>query len=647
MIEQHFTLMQTTSASAAGKGLVCVVDDDTDQSAWLRLNLLRAGFSVLEFTDLDAFREQVESGQLRPVAVIMDMMFPEGALAGAHLIQELQLDDAFQVPVIFISARNDMPARLAALRAGAYAYLPKPLDINHLVFRLLELLESHDPWRILLVDDEKILMNIHARLLQAAGMQVEMLDDPMRLLEMYQSFQPDVVLMDLHMPGVSGLELTRLLREYQGLEQRPILFLSGEDDAARRVAALETGADDFLIKPVNGQRLVSTVAARARRSRLDQQIQLRMSSSLADLQRHRQALDHHAIVSVTDTQGKITYANEQFCRVSGYKRSELIGQSHRLLKSGQHPSSFYQQLWSTISAGLIWQGEVCNRRQDGSFYWVRSTITPFFDEAGNIRQYISIRTDITGLKETQAALILARDEAERANKAKSRFLSSMSHELRTPLNAILGFSQMLDGDRNLTDDQQDSLNEINRAGQHLLELINELLDLAKIESGRINLKLEDVLLTDLVQECCPLMQPLAANRNIRLQVNFPEGAQTRADRMRLKQVLLNLVSNAIKYNREQGEVEVFVTPATEPGWLRFSVRDTGEGIPAEKLKDLAKPFNRLDAGDTGIEGTGIGLTIARQLVRIMGGRTGVESQLGVGSIFWIELPGRVAGETKP
>ncbi|MBE0507385.1 MAG: response regulator [Marinospirillum sp.] len=633
--------------SIAESGLICVVDDDVDQAALLRMNLLRAGFTVTVFEDLNAFRKQVESGQLRPVAVIMDMMFPEGSLAGAQLIQELQLDETFQVPVIFTTARNDIQARLTALRAGAHAYLTKPLDINHLVFRLYELLESHDPWRILLVDDEKILMNIHARLLQGAGMQIQMLDDPMRLLEVYKSFQPDVVLMDLHMPGVSGLELTRLLREYQGLEQRPILFVSGEDDPTSRLAALETGADDFLIKPVNGQQLVSTIAARARRSRLDQQIQQRMISSLADLLRHRQALDHHAIVSVTDSHGKITYANEQFCRVSGYKQSELIGQSHRLLKSGHHSPEFYQNLWTTISAGLIWQGEVCNRRQDGSFYWVRSTITPFFDDAGNIRQHISIRTDISALKETQTALMQARDEAERANKAKSRFLSSMSHELRTPLNAILGFTQMLDGDQNLTDDQQDSLNEINKAGQHLLELINELLDLAKIESGHINLTLEDLWLAELEEECCPLMQPLAAQKSIKLQVNFPEGAQARADRMRLKQALLNLVSNAIKYNREQGEVEVFVTPAEEPGWLRFSVRDTGQGIPAEKLVDLAKPFARLGAEDTDIEGTGIGLTITRQLVRMMGGRTGVESQVGVGSIFWIELPGRIAGETNP
>lgn len=482
MLEHIITphLIRTKSAPI---GLVCVVEDDPDQASLLELSLMRAGFTVRVFSDLHVFHQQMQEANLCPLAVIMDIMFPEGALAGVQLIQKLQQDAAFQVPVIFISSRNDLQARLAVLRAGGHAYLTKPLDLNHLVFRLYELLESHDPWRILLVDDEKILMNIHARLLQGAGMQTQMLDDPLRLLEVYQEFQPDVVLMDLNMPGVNGLELTKLLREYQGSAQRPIIFLSGDDTHASRIAALETGADDFLIKPLNSERLIKTLAARARRSRLDQQLQKRMSMTLADLQRHRLALDHHAIVSVTDPQGKIIYANDQFCRVSGYSRQELLGQSHRLLKSGQHPSELYQQLWKTISSGLIWQGEVCNRRRDGSFYWVRSTITPFFDDEGKIRQYISIRTDISELKKTEAALIQAKNSAEAANKAKSDFLAGMSHELRTPMNAILGFTQILECDDDLNEDQKDSLEEINKAAQHLLGLINQLMEQEKTLTG--------------------------------------------------------------------------------------------------------------------------------------------------------------------
>lgn len=232
----------------------------------------------------------------------------------------------------------------------------------------------------------------------------------------------------------------------------------------------------------------------------------------------------------------------------------------------------------------------------------------------------------------------AKEEADAANAAKSEFLSRMSHELRTPLNAILGFAQVLEmGDLEAQD--RDSVEHILKGGRHLLHLINEVLDIARIEAGRLSLSLEPILLAPTLHEVLSLAQPLAASRDIRILNLVPIDADihVRADCQRLKQVLLNLLSNAVKYNSEAGKVVVSIAAGTG-GWLRLKVRDTGPGLSPEEIKKLFVPFERLSAARTRIEGTGIGLALSKRLVEAMGGVIGVDSTLGQGSVFWIELP---------
>jgi len=233
-------------------------------------------------------------------------------------------------------------------------------------------------------------------------------------------------------------------------------------------------------------------------------------------------------------------------------------------------------------------------------------------------------------------LKVARDEALAANKAKSQFLSSMSHELRTPLNAILGFSQLILMD--VEDEyQKENIEEIESAGQHLLNLINEVLDLSKIEAGNMTLSIEHVDMANLLPECYSLTRPIAERFGIELSFDEIENLFVIADYTRLKQVIINLVSNAIKYNRKNGTVSVEIQ-ITDDAAVRVSVRDTGNGIPEDMREELFEPFKRLGAEKSNIEGTGIGLMITSQLVEMMGGRLGLESEVGVGSVFWVDMP---------
>lgn len=926
--------------------------------------------------------------------------------------------------------------QLPFLRQGVTHFLNKPLRSDQLV----ELIEESvidgriEPFRIMIVDDEKSALQYYSYLMEKAGMKALPVNNPLDVPELLDEFRPDVLLVDVEMPECRGPELVTLMRQCRRHAHLSAIYVTGTQNE-ELINFARRSADDIFQKNSSPELLVTLVTAQAkRRRRLDRlernELEKRLEHSMR-LENFRAAVDQHAIVSMANVTGEITFVNERFCSISGYSLEELLGQNHRVLKSSRHSAAFYEDMWHTISAGHVWHGEVCNLTKQGREYWVRSTILPFLDRKGIPEEYISIRTDITALKQTEHALtarealyrslitavadgilvyepdgriiecnpaacslfgvtrttllctlaqeqmwiapqpynddlpehpafrvfltgrsirnrllqispsmggkmwirvsaepifeedsdtpklvvlsctdvtlqretekqlqdhlaqmeatiraipdplfeldasglyhhcyhadpnmmqifemrmkgrrfpeifsaetseelldimqeaaregesygrqawlrsvpnakprcfefsvvrkghadlpedaampnqneprliVLARDitarkkveetlslfrslveaadqavrvadsrgnieyvnaaytrltgytleemqgrpyhdilaesnqdevlaqinqslaqthhwrgqlslkrkdgsefsslsdisaiydeekqtlqhtfnmfidyseelaqqhllkqavaEANAANRAKSEFLSRMSHELRTPMNAIIGFAQLMEMDDELSEDNQDNVQEILSAGQHLLGLINEVLDLAKVESGRMDIELEMLSYPDLIRSCVALSRPLAEKMNVDIVLQNIADVHVYADSVRLKQVLLNLISNAIKYNRPQGKV-LIDSEIIEDDFnskIRVHIRDNGPGIPSDRIPELFQPFNRLNAERTNIEGTGIGLVITRNLLELMNGKLGLHSEVDAGSDFWFELP---------
>lgn len=355
---------------------------------------------------------------------------------------------------------------------------------------------------------------------------------------------------------------------------------------------------------------------------------------------------------ITDASGTILWVNDAFCAITGYQRHEVIGNNPRVLKSGVHDRNFYAALWQQLSHGGHWRGEIWNKRKNGEVYPEEISMQGLRGPDGQIRRYISIFSDITERKKNENELAafrdhlqdlvrqrteelsVALDQAEAANRSKSIFLANMNHELRTPLNAVIGFSQLMAKDSSLAPTLQHNLEIINHSGLHLLTLINDILELSKIESGKLTVAPEEVALHELLDQVVEMMRLRAEESGLSLNLDCPASLPVvTLDPGMLRQILLNLLSNAIKFT-PQGEVKLVVSASQASDGkvtLTFHVRDTGIGIAAENLERIFGSFEQIGPAHRG--GTGLGLTISRRYVEMMGGQLHVDSTLGKGSDF--------------
>ncbi|HUE76878.1 MAG TPA: ATP-binding protein [Longimicrobiales bacterium] len=343
-----------------------------------------------------------------------------------------------------------------------------------------------------------------------------------------------------------------------------------------------------------------------------------------------------------DQDRTILFANRAAEKIFGLTITDMVGRPFSMLIPERvredHDAALQQYLDTVVTSNPEYALQIAGSGKGHREIALEISFGEYVKNNKHI--FTGVVRDVTERKQLEHVLKRAKEDAERANRAKSDFLSRMSHELRTPLNAILGFAQLLEMDE-LDAEQTESVEQILKAGRHLLALVDEVLDIARIEAGRMSLSLEAIHVGDVVEEAWELVRHRADQAGITFSTG--EGAEcavnVTADRQRLKQVMLNLLSNAVKYNEEGGRVVVTCSRGTTaPNRVRVSVRDTGRGIPEEALSRLFTPFERLGIEHTGIEGTGIGLAVSRGLIEAMEGEIGVDSEAGEGSTFWFELP---------
>ncbi len=346
-----------------------------------------------------------------------------------------------------------------------------------------------------------------------------------------------------------------------------------------------------------------------------------------------------ASIIITDLDGKIQYVNKKFTAVSGYSAEDALGQNPRILKSGKMPDSVYKKLWSTITSGKEWQGEVINRRKNQSLYWELVSISPVKNEKGEITHYIAVKEDITNHKEMEAELRKAKLKAEESNKLKSEFLANMSHEIRTPMNGIIGFASLLEDDELSSESRKNYVQVIQNSTRQLLHIIDEILEISKLQTHQVKKVDREININELLFRCFSEFDKVAKNKGLSLYIKkglSDKAAHVYVDGEKLHKVIDNLLENALKF-AQQGYVEMGYTRKGDK--LIFYVKDTGIGISPKARELIFEQFSQEDKRLTrSTGGLGLGLSIVKGNVELLNGKIRLESKKGEGSTFFIEIP---------
>ena len=538
---------------------ILIVDDSLTVRMDLSDALQAGGFDTVLCADIRSAKEALV--QERADLLILDVLLSDGS--GLDFLEELRRSEATsQVPVLLLTTQKEIKSRVQTMDAGAVVFIGKPYDLEEVVIQAQSLTQVNGfgegafyaasgpsvlgAKRLLAVDDSITYLQELASQLREENYVVILASSGEEALKCLATEPVDGILLDLIMPGLSGQEACKRIKQQPKWRDIPLIMITAHDDRDAMIECINAGADDYIAKSADFEVLKVRLRAHLRRKHFED--------------------ENHRI------------------------REKLVRSE------------------------------------------TEATARKHFEQA---------------LQETNVEMQIAKSVAEKANLAKSDFLSGMSHELRSPLNAILGFAQLMGtASPPPSDSQQESITQILQAGWHLLKLINEILDLAVVESGKVSLSLEPVSLSEVLSECQTMMEAQAQQRGIFMTFPlFEQPSYVWADQTRLKQIVINLLSNAIKYNQISGQVSVDYTVLSADR-IRISFKDTGAGLTSENIEQLFQPFNRLGQEAGSVSGTGIGLVVTKQLVELMGGVLGVDSIVNEGSVFWFELRSTPAPEFK-
>ncbi|MBT9507532.1 response regulator [Rhodoferax sp.] len=627
----------------AAKPRILVVEDEIIVARDIAAQLQELGYQAVGHA---SYGEEAIAlaGQLRPDLVLMDIQLA-GAMDGIAAAQAIR--EQYALPIVFLTAfaADDTLAR--AKLTEPYGYVLKPFSQRELRTVLEMALYKHKTEERLRVSEERyrsmvewsseaIAVHRNGRLIYVNPAAVQMFG---------ATSAPDLMgrrILDLIHPDYHELVKARL----KTLDETGV----GAPMVELKYLKLDGSVIDVEVRGTSiayDGEPATHVIVRDITERKASENQLRKLSLAVE--------QSPEMIVITDLQARIEYVNQAFVQKTGYSREEVLGRNPSFLHSGDTPPANYTALWSALVAGKSWQGEFYNLSKSGLPYIEFAIIAPLRQPNGAITHYVAVKEDITKRKrmgaeldrhryqleemvtQRTAELVTAREQAEAANQAKSAFLANMSHEIRTPMNAILGFAHLLRRDQPLPG-QVERLDKIRSSGQHLLSIINDILDISKIEAGRVELEETDFHLGTVLDNVGAIIASAAREKGLAIHLDRETVPfWLRGDPTRLRQALLNYAGNAVKFT-EKGSISLRAILLDAQGdqlRVRFEVVDTGVGIEPDKLDRLFQAFGQADASTTRkYGGTGLGLAITQRLAGLMGGEAGVESKPGEGSAFW-------------
>lgn len=404
---------------------------------------------------------------------------------------------------------------------------------------------------------------------------------------------------------------------------------------------VKNGDLEFVIKKEGSEEHHKIIDAFNQMTRYIKESQITLKQQLLQIENLQSSLDNSSIVAITDKDGTITYVNKKFCDISKYSKEELIGQNHSILKSGFHNAEFYQNIWKTISSGKIWQGDIKNKAKDGTFYWVRTTITPFIGKDGKPAQYIAVRTDVTELYAQKDTIESQFQELKKADGQKDEFISMISHELKSPIFPIIGYCDLLrepELSKNFNILHFEALDEITSNAERLRRITEDLLDVNRINMKKLPYKIKKFSLAKFATRIAKEHAHLMKEKQIEFYVLPVEDQIIESDEQRLMQVIGNIIRNAVDFvPNKDGKITVNIR--SKSGHITFSVKDNGVGMSKENQHELFAPFYQVDSSATRKHGgAGLGLAICKGIVEDLGGKIWVESDAGKGSTFFFSVP---------
>ena len=658
---------------------ILAIDDNRDNLITLKAIIYEVLPQSVVFVELSGQGGIASARKNDPDVILLDIVMP--GLDGYEVCKIIKADEQLsETPIIFLTAlKGDKQSRILALEAGGEAFLAKPVDSTELKAQILAMLKIKEAATYKKDKRHQLEEQVQKRTEELKSANIAALN----LLEDLNN--------ENEIRKQSELELKKSEEKFRNIFQKNVvvkLIIDPENgniiDANQAASAfygwpmetlqkmnisqINTLQPEDIMKEMDKARTLKKKYFNFRHRKADGSlVDVEVFSScikigdkdflysiihdITDKKKAEEKLKllNRAVeassvsVVITDSDGYINYINPYFTKLTGYSYEEARGQNPRVLKSGNQPITFYEELWNTILSGSEWTGEFNNRKKNGELFWEKAIISPILNSEGKVTNFVAIKEDITERKKILEELVAAKEHAEESDRLKSAFLANMSHEIRTPMNGILGFSELLKEPGLTGEEQQEYIRIIQKSGVRMLNIINQIVDISKIEAGLMTLDIKESNINEQIEYIYTFFKPEAETKGIKLSFRntLPaKDAIIQTDREKLYAILTNLIKNAIKYTMV-GFIE-FGYKIVETqciASLQFYVKDSGIGVPKDRQEAIFERFIQADIEDRmAYQGAGLGLAITKAYVEMLGGKIGVESEEGIGSTFYFTLP---------